>query len=245
MKKIKGVILAGGSGSRLFPLTKIINKHLLPVYNKPMIYYPLETLVEAGIKQIMIVTGGNKAGDYLELLGNGNEFGLNEIHYSYQKGAGGIADALNLARDFIGNDRFVVILGDNILQYGIKKYVEDFKKQSSGAKILLKEVENPERFGVASIDEGGKVLSIVEKPKVSKSSYAVIGVYMYDSKVFNIIPTLQKSDRGELEITDINNIYIKNKKMTSNIIDGWWTDAGTIESLYKATKLVREGYEDE
>jgi len=234
---MKGVILAGGLGSRLMPLTKITNKHLLPVYDQPMIYYPLRTLVEAGINDILIVTGGNSAGDFLKLLGNGKEFGLKAINYTYQEGEGGIAQALGLAEHFADNDKIVVILGDNIIEGNIKKAVQDFEKQSQGAKIFLKEVSDPERFGVPIID-GDKIVAIEEKPKNPKSNFAVIGIYMYDSKVFDIVKTLKPSNRGELEITDVNNAYIKMNTMTYEVIDGWWTDAGTFESLFHATCLV-------
>jgi glucose-1-phosphate thymidylyltransferase len=237
---VKGIILAGGHGTRLYPMTKVINKHLLNVYDKPMIYYPIQTLVDAGIDQIMVVTGGNNAGSFLELLGNGEEFGLEEMHYAYQKGAGGIADALSLARSFIGDDKFVVMLGDNILENSIKPYVDNFVRQKSGAKILLKEVDDPQRFGVASIDKNKNVSKIVEKPEHTDSSYAVIGVYMYDGNVFDIIKRQRASKRGEMEITDVNNAYIKRGELTSDVVDGWWTDAGTVESLFKANLLLGE-----
>ena len=236
---MKGVILAGGLGTRLYPLTKITNKHLLPVYNKPMIYYPLEALVKAGIKDIMIVTGGNYAGDFLRLLGNGREFGLKHINYTYQEGEGGIAHALSLAEYFADGSPICVILGDNIIEKNIKKAVKNFEKQKVGAKILLKEVPDPERFGVAEI-ENGKLIRIVEKPKKPKSNLAVTGIYMYDSKVFDIIRTLKPSERGELEITDVNNAYIKEGTMTYEMLEGWWTDAGTFESLLRANILVSQ-----
>lgn len=237
---MKGVILAGGLGTRLYPLTKITNKHLLPVYDKPMIYYPLMTLIEAGIKDIMIVTGGNNAGDFLRLLGNGKEFGLKHINYTYQEGSGGIAEALGLAEHFVNREKCVVMLGDNIVEKSIKKYVKDFEKQKVGAKILLKEVPDPNRFGVPDI-KGDKVISIEEKPQKPKSKYAVIGIYMYDRQVFNVIPTLKPSKRGELEITDVNNYYVKKNQMTYDIIDGWWTDAGTsFDALMRANNLVYE-----
>ena len=239
---LKGVILAGGLGKRLYPLTKITNKHLLPVYCKPMIYYPIQTLADAGIKDILIVTGGNHAGEFLRLLGDGKEFGLTHINYTYQEGEGGIADALKLAQHFADNDRIVVILGDNIIEKDIKKPVEEFKKQSKGARILLKKVEDPERFGVAKFSAGGgkdkKIVSIEEKPKKPKSDYAVTGIYMYDSKVFEIIKTLKPSGRGELEITDVNNAYLKRGELEYSILDGWWTDSGTFESLLNANMLV-------
>ncbi|MFH1853736.1 MAG: sugar phosphate nucleotidyltransferase [Candidatus Omnitrophota bacterium] len=234
---MKGIILAGGLGKRLEPLTRITNKHLLPVYDKPMIYYPIETLVDAGIKDILIVTGGNHAGEFLHLLGNGREFGLKHINYTYQKGEGGIAEALSLAEHFVDNDKVIVILGDNIVEKSIRKYADDFLKQPKGAKILLKEVEDPERFGVAGV-EGNKILKIEEKPKKPKSRYAVTGIYMFDARVFDIIKTLKPSDRGELEITDVNNDYISRREMTFDILDGWWTDCGTHESLLKAGNLI-------
>jgi len=234
---MKGVILAGGLGTRLMPCTKVTNKHLLPVFDKPMIYYPLATMVNAGLKDIMIVTGGNYAGDFLRLLGNGREFGLKDISYSYQEGEGGIADALRLAENFAEGDKVFVMLGDNIIEENISKYAAEFEKQKSGAKIFLKEVSDPERFGVAEIS-GGKVTNIEEKPKKPKSNYAVCGLYMYDGDVFNIIKNIKPSGRGELEITDVNNEYIKRGNMTFATLDGWWTDAGTFESLYKASTLV-------
>jgi glucose-1-phosphate thymidylyltransferase len=239
---MKGVILAGGLGTRMLPLTKITNKHLLPVYNKPMIYYPIQTLVNAGINEIVLVTGGHYAGDFLNLLGNGKDFGLSFINYAYQEGEGGIADALRLAREFTGDDKIVVILGDNILEKDITNHVNNFRKQD-GAKILLKEVPDPHRFGVAEMDANGKVISIEEKPKAPKSNKAVIGVYMYDAQVYHIISTLKPSARGELEITDVNNAYLKLGKLTAETIDGWWTDAGTFPSLYRATRLVAEKVE--
>lgn len=234
---MKGVILAGGLGSRLSPLTKITNKHLLPIYDKPMIFYPIQTLVDAGIDDIMIVTGGNNAGDFLRLLGNGKEFGLREIRYTYQEGEGGIAEALDLAEDFAATDPIVVMLGDNLIEKGIKHAVDSFKEQKVGSKILLKEVSDPERFGVPVI-EGDKIVKIEEKPKDPKSNYAITGIYMYDNDVFKIIKTLKPSDRGELEITDVNNAYIAKGNMTYDYIDGWWTDAGTFESLHHASNLV-------
>ena len=234
---LKGIILAGGLGKRLHPLTKISNKHLLPVYSKPMIYYPLQTLVDAGIEDILIVTGGRNAGDFLRLLGNGSEFGLKHINYTYQEGEGGIADALRLAQHFAGDDKVVVMLGDNIIEKDIKKHVDEYRKQHRGAKILLKKVSDPQRFGVAEF-RGGKIASIAEKPKKPKSDYAVTGIYMYDSQVFHIIKTLKPSRRGELEITDVNNAYIRKHELTYGILDGWWTDAGTFDSLLRANNLV-------
>lgn len=236
---MKGVILAGGLGTRLMPCTKVTNKHLLPVYNKPMIYYPLRTMVKAGLEDIMIVTGGNNAGDFLRLLGNGSEFGLKDISYTYQEGEGGIADALRLAENFVDKDKIVVMLGDNIIEDDITGAVKEFEEQGEGAKIFLKEVDDPERFGVAELKDG-KVVNIEEKPARPRSSYAVTGLYMYDSDVFEIVSTLRPSDRGELEITDVNNEYIKRGMMTYSILKGWWTDAGTFESLFKASSLARK-----
>jgi len=238
---MKGVVLAGGLGTRLFPLTKVTNKHLLPIYNKPMIYYPIETLVEAGITDILLVTGGNNAGDFLKLIGNGKGFGLKHVNYTYQEGEGGIAEALALAEHFAGRDLLTVILGDNIIESSIRKAVGDFIKQKDGAKIFLKEVQDPERFGVAMLN-GNKVVRIDEKPKKPESNYAVIGIYMYDGFVFDIIKTLKPSGRGELEITDVNNAYIQRGAMTYEILDGWWTDAGTFPSLVRANKLVARRY---
>lgn len=237
---MKGIILAGGNGTRLSPMTKVTNKHLLPVYDRPMIYYPIQCLVNAGIRDIMIVTGGNNAGDFLELLGNGSEFGLKELHYTYQEGAGGIAHALKLTEDFVDGDKSVVILGDNIIEQNIKTAVADFFTQKEGAKILLKQVDDPTRFGVADVDGSGVVKSIVEKPENPASDLAVIGIYMYDHKLFDIVSKLKPSKRGELEITDVNNAYIEAGTMSSQVLEGWWTDAGTVESLYKATQLVAD-----
>ncbi|GBD95065.1 glucose-1-phosphate thymidylyltransferase [bacterium BMS3Abin05] len=236
---MKGVVLAGGLGTRLYPLTRVTNKHLLPIYDKPMIYYPIETLVRAGIEQILIVTGGNNAGEFLRLLGNGRQFGLRHINYTYQEGEGGIADALKLAEYFADQDKIVVILGDNILEKDITDDVKSFAAQREGAKILLREVSDPGRFGVAEV-QGDKVVNIVEKPLVPKTNLAVVGVYMYDHKVFDFVKKLVPSDRGELEITDVNNAYIKKGQMTYNILSGWWTDAGTFESLFRANKLIAE-----
>ncbi|MBC8389381.1 MAG: NTP transferase domain-containing protein [Actinobacteria bacterium] len=236
---MKGVILAGGLGTRMMPCTKVTNKHLLPVYNKPMIYYPLMTMVNAGLKDIMIVTGGNYAGDFLRILGNGKEFGLKDISYTYQEGEGGIADALKLSENFAEKEKIFVILGDNLVEDDVLEHVAAFEEQERGARIFLKEVSDPERFGVAEI-KNSKVINIEEKPKKPKSNYAVCGLYMYDSEVFEIIRNLKPSDRGELEITDVNNEYIKRGTMNFSIIKGWWTDAGTFESLYRASKLVAE-----
>jgi glucose-1-phosphate thymidylyltransferase len=234
---MKGIVLAGGLGSRMYPLTKVTNKHLLPIYDKPMIYYPIETLVGAGISEILIVTGGKNAGDFLRLLGNGKEFGLKHINYTYQEGEGGIAAALALAEFFADREPVCVILGDNIIEGSIAPYVENFKKQGSGSRILLKEVEDPQRFGVAKI-EGNRIVRIDEKPDVPASKYAVTGIYMYDGDVFDIVKTLKPSARGELEITDVNNYYIREGKLEYDILEGWWTDAGTFESLLRATNLV-------
>lgn len=234
---MKGVILAGGLGSRLRPLTKVTNKHLLPVYDKPMIYYPIETLCKAGIKDIMIVTGGNSAGDFLRLLGNGSNFGLKDIYYTYQEGEGGIADALKLCEHFAEGERIVVVLGDNIVEDDIAPYVRRFEEQDSGARILLKEVEDPERFGVPELD-GERIVRIEEKPARPKSHYAVTGIYMYDRRVFDFCRRLKPSARGELEITDVNNAYIREGDLYYDVLDGWWTDAGTFESLHHASNLV-------
>jgi glucose-1-phosphate thymidylyltransferase len=234
---MRGVVLAGGLGTRLAPLTKVTNKHLLPIYDKPMIFYPIETLVRAGIRDLILITGDTSAGDFVRLLGNGRDFGLSHIDYVYQEGNGGIAEALGLARYYAQGQRIVVILGDNILEDDIAPYVESFRRQESGAKILLKEVEDPERFGVAEIS-GNRVIGIEEKPKKAKSRFAVTGVYFYDDLAWEVIDTLKPSGRGELEITDVNNAYIKAGTMTFDVLPGWWTDAGTFESLYRASRLV-------
>jgi len=236
---MKGVILAGGLGTRLNPLTKITNKHLLPIYNKPMIYYPIECLVHAGITDILLVTGGNYAGDFLRLLGNGKEFGLKHINYTYQEGEGGIADALKLAEYFADNEKICVVLGDNLIEKNIKNHAEDFENQKNGAMILLKEVDYPERFGVPEI-ENRKIVRIEEKPSQPKSKYAVTGIYFYDSQVFDIIKTLKPSARGEFEITDVNNVYLEKGQLSYRILDGWWTDAGTFDSLLRANTMVAD-----
>jgi glucose-1-phosphate thymidylyltransferase len=236
---MKGVILAGGLGTRLYPLTKVTNKHLLPVYDKPMIFYPIQTLINAGIHDILIVTGGNNAGEFLRLLGNGKDFGLAHINYTYQEGEGGIAEALRLAEYWAAGDGICVILGDNIIEGNIVKAVQSYRKQKGGAKILLKEVPDPERFGVPVLD-GDRVVRIEEKPKKPGSTFAVTGFYLYDGRVFEIIKTLKPSARGELEITDVNNAYIERNALTWDILEGWWTDAGTFESLRRATNLVAE-----
>jgi glucose-1-phosphate thymidylyltransferase len=236
---IKGIVLAGGLGSRLRPLTSVTNKHLLPVFNQPMIYYPIQTLVNAGIKDIMIVTGGNSAGDFLKLLGNGKAFGLKHLNYTYQEGEGGIADALSLVEHFADERPVCVVLGDNIIQGNIRAAADAYRQQEGGAKILLKKVPDPQRFGVPEID-GQRVVRIDEKPSDPKSEYAVIGIYLYDHQVFDIIRTLKPSGRGELEITDVNNAYIERGEMTWDELEGWWTDAGTFESLLHASNLVAE-----
>jgi glucose-1-phosphate thymidylyltransferase len=234
---MKGVILAGGLGSRLRPLTKVTNKHLLPIYDKPMIYYPIETLCKAGIRDIMVVTGGTSAGDFLRLLGNGAEFGLKDIYYTYQEGEGGIADALRLCEHFAEGSRIVVVLGDNVVQDDIAPFVRKFEQQTSGARILLKEVSDPQRFGVPELD-GDRIVRIEEKPAHPKSNYAVTGIYMYDGQVFDFIRHLKPSGRGELEITDVNNHYIRQGDLFYDVLDGWWTDAGTFESLFNANALI-------
>ena len=236
---MKGVVLAGGLGSRLRPLTAVTNKHLLPVYDQPMIYYPIQTLVNAGITDIMVVTGGNSAGDFLKLLGNGKAFGLKHINYTYQEGEGGIAEALSLVEHFGAGDPVCVVLGDNIIEGNIAAAVRAYRHQGKGAKIILKKVPDPHRFGVPELD-GKRVLRIEEKPESPKSDYAVIGIYMYDGEVYDIIRTLKPSGRGELEITDVNNAYIERDEMTWEQLEGWWTDAGTFESLLHASKLVAE-----
>ena len=236
---MKGVILAGGLGTRLAPLTRVTNKHLLPVYDRPMIYYPIRTLINAGIREILIVTGGSNAGDFLKLLGNGKDFGLRHIDYTYQEGEGGIADALALAEYFADEGPICVILGDNLIENNIAGAAAAFREQKGGAKILLKEVPDPERFGVPVL-EGEKVVRIEEKPKDPKSRYAVTGIYMYDAQVFEMIKRLEPSARGELEITDVNNMYIEKGQLTWDVLDGWWTDAGTFPSLLHASNLVKE-----
>jgi glucose-1-phosphate thymidylyltransferase len=237
---MKGVVLAGGLGTRLDPLTRVTNKHLLPVYNRPMIYYPLWTLINAGVEEILLVTGGNNAGDFLRLLRNGAELGLKHLHYTYQQGEGGIAAALSLAEHFADGGKVCVVLGDNIIERNIQRAADAFRRQECGAKILLKRVSDPQRFGVPVL-RGGRVVRIVEKPRRAPSPYAVIGIYFYDSKVFDYIRELRPSKRGELEITDVNNRYIADGSMTYEILRGWWTDAGTFESLARASRLVEHG----
>ena len=236
---MKGVVLAGGLGTRLRPLTSVTNKHLLPVYNQPMIYYPIQTLVNAGITDIMVVTGGNSAGEFLRLLGNGKAFGLKHLNYTYQEGEGGIAEALSLVEHFASDGPVCVVLGDNIIEGNIRNAVEAYRRQGNGAKIILKKVPDPQRFGVPRLD-GSRVVCIDEKPAQPQSDYAVIGVYMYDEEVYDIIRSLKPSGRGELEITDVNNAYIERDAMTWEELEGWWTDAGTFESLLRASNLVAE-----
>jgi glucose-1-phosphate thymidylyltransferase len=237
---MKGVVLAGGLGTRLDPLTRVTNKHLLPVYDRPMIFYPLWTLINAGIEEILIVTGGNNAGDFLRLLGNGAEFGLRHLNYTYQQGEGGIAAALSLAEHFAEGGKICVILGDNIIERNIQRAAAAFRRQERGAKILLKRVPDPQRFGVAML-RGKRVERIVEKPRRPASRYAVTGIYFFDRSVFDYVRDLQPSERGELEITDVNNRYIAAGAMTYEILRGWWTDAGTFESLHRASRLVARG----
>ena len=234
---MKGIILAGGLGTRMRPLTNVTNKHLLPVYNRPMIFFPLQTLVDAGIRDILIVTGGNSSGDFLRLIGNGSAFGLSYVNYAYQKGEGGIAEALGLAEHFAGGDKVAVVLGDNIFQENIALHVRAFERQREGAKILIKKVPDPERFGVASLQDG-RVIRIEEKPRRPKSDTIVTGIYLYDSQVFKIIKTLKPSGRGELEITDVNNRYIKQGQMTYGVLKGFWSDCGTFDSLLRASQLI-------
>ncbi len=236
---MKGVVLAGGTGSRLFPLTKVTNKHLIPIYDRPMIYYPIQTMVDAGINEILVVTGGRNSGDFMRLLGNGKDFGLKRLNYAYQDGEGGIADALSLAEHFADGDKICVILGDNIIEKDIRKAADSFRAQPKGAKILLKEVPDAERFGVAEM-KGDKIVGIEEKPVRPKSNMAVTGIYMYDGTVFDKVNKLVPSDRNELEITDVNNFYIHEGTMTWDVLDGWWTDAGTFESLLRAANLVAQ-----
>jgi len=237
---MKGVILAGGLGTRLLPLTRVTNKHLLPVYDRPMVFYPLQTLVNARITDILLVTGGANAGEFLRLLGNGKDFGLKHINYTYQAGEGGIADALRLAEHFADGQPICVVLGDNIIETNIVASCEQFRRQGQGAHIILKEVQDPERFGVPVL-EGDRIVAIEEKPAQPKSSYAVIGIYMYDATVFDRIRKLKPSARNEFEISDVNNQYLVDGALTHSFLEGWWTDAGTFESLRRATNLVAQG----
>lgn len=234
---MRGIVLAGGLGTRLLPMTKVTNKHLLPVYDRPMIYYPMQTLANAGIEEVMLVTGGNSAGDFLRLLGNGKEFGFKRLNYTYQEGEGGIADALRLAEHFADGESVCVILGDNIIEGNVLAAARSFREQRKGAKIILKEVKDPQRFGVPVL-EGRRIIKIEEKPAKPQSNFAVTGIYFYDATVFDIIKTLKPSGRGELEITDVNNAYIVAGALTWDVLEGWWTDAGTVESLYFANQLV-------
>jgi len=238
---MKGVILAGGLGTRLRPLTLVTNKHLLPVYDRPMIYYPIECLRNAGIDEVLIVTGGEHAGDFLKLLKNGQDTGLKRLAYAYQEGEGGIADALRLAEDFADGGKVCVVLGDNIVEGNIRRAAGDFFSQPTGAKLLLKEVHDPQRFGVASFDGDGKIAGIIEKPEDPPSNKAVTGIYFFDGSVFGMCNALEPSARGELEITDVNNMYLERGDLTWSELEGWWTDAGTFESLNRAANLVREG----
>jgi len=239
MSDLKGIILAGGLGTRLGPLTKITNKHLLPIYDQPMIYYPISCLVDAGVRDILIVTGGHHAGEFLRLLGNGHHFGLTHINYTYQEGEGGIAQALGLARHFAYGKKTVVVLGDNIFENSIRTHVDHFRKQKKGARVILKAVNDPQRFGVATLS-GNKIVKIVEKPKKPETNLAVTGVYMYDETVFDVIKTLKPSKRGELEITDVNNAYVARKQLEFDLLQGWWTDSGTFDSLLRANQLVAD-----
>ena len=236
---MKGIVLAGGIGSRLYPLTRVTNKHLLPVYDKPMIFYPLQTLVDAGVRDILIVTGGQNAGDFLRLLQNGKELGLQQLSFAYQEGEGGIAYALRLAEPFAQGDRICVVLGDNIIEGDVRGAATSFQQQEKGAMVMLKQVPDPERFGVPVIEDG-RIVRIEEKPKKPLSPYAVIGIYFYDGSVFERIRTLKPSGRGEYEITDINNSYIEEGTLRHTLLDGWWTDAGTFESLWHASNMVRD-----
>ncbi len=234
---MKGVVLAGGLGTRMLPMTRVTNKHLLPVFDRPMIYFPIQQLVHAGIDDILIVTGGNHAGDFLRLLGNGKEFGLRRLNYAYQEGEGGIAQALGLAEDFADDSPICVILGDNIFGTPIREAVDAYRADPEGAMVLLKEVAEPQRFGVAELQED-KIVSVVEKPSEPVSNLAVTGCSFYDPRAFEIVRGLSPSDRGELEITDVNNRYLEWGTLRHHIVRGWWTDAGTIPSLYNATQLV-------
>ena len=234
---MKGVILAGGLGTRLHPLTRITNKHLLPIFDRPMIYYPIQALINAGIRDILLVTGGNNAGDFLKLLGNGRAFGLSHLNYTYQEGEGGIAAALSLAEHFVDGERVCVVLGDNVIERNFRRTAERFAGGETGACILLKQVPDPERFGVP-VFRGRRIVAIEEKPKRPKSRYAVSGIYMYDARVFDVIRTLKPSRRGELEITDVNNWYLQRGELTYELLRGWWTDAGTFDALHRAGNLV-------
>lgn len=240
---MKGVILAGGLGTRLRPMTLVTNKHLLPVYDRPMIYYPIQALLNAAIDEILVVTGGEHAGDFLKLLRNGKQLGIKHLEYAYQDGEGGIADALKLAEDFADGEKICVILGDNIIEKNIKRAAAEFYVQQAGARILLKEVPDPERFGVVRFEGDiaqSPITEIIEKPSEPPSHYAVTGIYFYDADVFEIAKAQRPSDRGELEITDVNNEYLSRGTLKYDILDGWWTDAGTIESLHRAGNMIAE-----
>jgi glucose-1-phosphate thymidylyltransferase len=233
---LRGIILAGGTGSRLMPLTKVTNKHLLPIARKPMIYYPIEKMTSIGIEEILIVTGIEHMGDVVSLLGSGKQFGC-RFTYKVQDEAGGIAQALGLAENFAKGKPLVVILGDNIFEASLKDYADRFISQKTGARVMLKQVPNPQRFGVAQVS-GDRIIGIEEKPKKPKSDYAIIGIYFYDTSVFDIIRELEPSARGELEITDVNNAYIAKNQLAYDLLEGWWTDAGTFESLVRAGELA-------
>ena len=240
---MKGVILAGGSGTRLYPLTRITNKHLLPIYDKPMVTWAIEALVGAGVTDLMLVSGGTHAGEFLRLLGNGQQHGINQLSYAYQDRAGGIAEALGLAERFAGGDRVVVMLADNVVEYSIAPFVENFRAQQHGARILLSQVEDRKHLhhlGVAELDSGGRVRSIVEKPAEPPSHYAVTGIYCYDEQVWSVLPTLQPSGRDELEITDVNNWYVSKEAMEHDVLPGFWGDAGeSIDAYYVVNDFVR------
>ena len=237
---MKGVILAGGTGSRLDPITRVTNKQLLPVYDKPMIFYPVETLVNAGVREILIVTSGSSAGDFMRLLGNGREFGIEHLGFTYQDGAGGIAEAIGLAEPFVGRDRMVVMLGDNIIGGSIRAPAEDFRRQREGAKVLLAKVDNPQAYGVAELD-GDRLVRFIEKPERPPSNLVVTGIYFYDGQAFDLIRSLERSTRGELEVTDLNNRYLELGQITYDIVDGYWADCGeSIDHYLRACNLVAE-----
>lgn len=235
---MKGVILVGGLGTRLAPMTRVTNKHLLPVGRFPMVYYPLHALVEAGIKEVILITGGNSPGSFLELLHDGSEFCLDCLYYAYQHAPQGIADALRLAQGFVDGDDCIVMLGDNIVDGSLRPFVDGFHAQGSGARLLLYEVPDPERFGVPEFDANGKISRVIEKPPSPPSNYAVTGVYAYDKRLWEILPTLCLSERGQYEITDVNNVYIEWEQLEYDIFTHHWSDAGTPESLYRATQMV-------
>lgn len=234
---MKGVILAGGLGTRLMPMTAVMNKHLLPVYDRPMIFYPVQTLIRSGIDEILIVTGGDHGGAFMKLLGDGSAVGARRLYYAYQDGERGIADALARAEDFAAGSPVCVLLGDNIFERDLGRQLARFREEPHGARVLLKEVPDPERFGVAEID-GDRVVRIVEKPTAPTSYYAVVGAYFYDHRVFQIVDGLEPSERGELEITDVNNHYLARGELGYDFVEGWWTDAGTPESLLNVSNRV-------